>query len=573
MSEATVRAWPCLEAEGPVLVFGGAHGNLHATRALLAEAERLEVPPSHIVCTGGLVGWGADPAACVGLVREAGIHVVAGASEAGLAGLDDEAHSWMRGRPGRMELRLAGRRLAVVHGSVTHADQRVFASDAGEIGRQIELSGDDGVIGGRCGLPFTRIDAGGLWHNAGAVGMPANDGTPRGWFSLLLPGSSGIGIRHLPLAYDHAGAAARIRTAGRSEAYAAALEAGLWPDSEALPAPERARRGQPLVPGRLAWTGGAACELPAAWPRGRFSDPDLTASGERRAVVPFAGLRTLWFNTGTLCNITCAGCYIESSPRNDRLAYLSRAEVRVALDEAAAHHPDLREIGFTGGEPFMNRDLPGMLEDALAAGYRVLVLTNAMRPMQRVRAALLDLQRRFADGLALRVSLDHHEPRRHEALRGPRTWQPALAGLRWLAENGFDVSVAGRTPWGESEAELRAGYGRLFAGLNLDLDPSDPARLVLFPEMNARAEVPEITESCWGILGRSPHEVMCSSARMVAKRRGASGPVVLSCTLLPYDAAFELGTTLAEAAQPVKLNHRLCAEFCVLGGASCSAPP
>ena len=91
--------------------------------------------------------------------------------------------------------------------------------------------------------------------------------------------------------------------------------------------------------------------------------------------------------------------------------------------------------------------------------------------------------------------------------------------------------------------------------------------------MNARPQVPEITEGCWDILGKRPEGVMCSTARMVARRRDAPGPVVLSCTLLPYDAAFELGTTLAEAARPVKLNHRFCAEFCVLGGASCSAAP
>ena len=68
----------------------------------------------------------------------------------------------------------------------------------------------------------------------------------------------------------------------------------------------------------------------------KFRDPLVTAKGERRAAVAFAGLETLWFNTGTLCNITCARCYIESSPRNDRLAYLTAAEVATYLDEIAA---------------------------------------------------------------------------------------------------------------------------------------------------------------------------------------------------------------------------------------------
>ncbi|MDS4009987.1 MAG: radical SAM protein, partial [Defluviicoccus sp.] len=102
-------------------------------------------------------------------------------------------------------------------------------------------------------------------------------------------------------------------------------------------------------------------------------------------------------------------------------------------------------------------------------------------------------------------------------------------------------------------------------------DAADPTRLVLFPEMEADADVPEITERCWAILGKTPASVMCATSRMVIKRRGADGPSVVACTLLPYDEAFELGATLAEAGRTVKLNHRHCARFCVLGGASCSA--
>jgi hypothetical protein len=305
-------------------------------------------------------------------------------------------------------------------------------------------------------------------------------------------------------------------------------------------------------------------------PRAKFSDPDVTASGEPRASVPLVRLETLWFNTGTLCNLTCHNCYIESSPRNDRLVYLSRAEVRGFLNEAGSWKPPPAEIGFTGGEPFMNPDILGMIEDALAAGFRVLVLTNAMKPMQRLKAPLLDLGRRYGARLTLRVSLDHYAPAGHEELRGAGTWQPSLDGLTWLVAGSFDVSVAGRTIWNESETALRAGFGSLFAALGVPIDAGDPARLVLFPEMEADAEVPEITERCWGILGKSPGSVMCATSRMVVKRKGAARPAVVSCTLLPYEDGFEMGASLAEAARPVKLNHRHCARFCVLGGASCS---
>jgi hypothetical protein len=57
----------------------------------------------------------------------------------------------------------------------------------------------------------------------------------------------------------------------------------------------------------------------------------------------------------------------------------------------------------------------------------------------------------------------------------------------------------------------------------------------------------------------------------VVKRKGAPRASVMSCTLLPYNDAFEMGGTLEAALRPVKLQHKFCAQFCVLGGASCSA--
>jgi uncharacterized Fe-S cluster-containing radical SAM superfamily protein len=304
----------------------------------------------------------------------------------------------------------------------------------------------------------------------------------------------------------------------------------------------------------------------------KFRDPHLTARGERRATVALKRLRTLWFNTGTLCNLTCRNCYIESSPKNDSLVYLSAAEVSDYLDEIERDGLGTEEIGFTGGEPFMNPAFPAMLRDALRRGYRVLVLTNAMRPMMKMAAPLLELKERYSRRLLVRVSLDHYSRSLHELERGPRSWGPAFAGLKWLVENGFVVHVAGRRFSGELEAVLRAGYDRLFREYSLPIDAGDPVQLVLFPEMDATKDVPEITTACWGILGVSPDAMMCATSRMVIKRKGAARAAVVSCTLLPYDPQFELGQTLREASGSVPLNHPHCARFCVLGGASCSAP-
>ena len=302
----------------------------------------------------------------------------------------------------------------------------------------------------------------------------------------------------------------------------------------------------------------------------KFRDPLVTANGETRAQVALRSLDTLWFNTGTVCNLTCRNCYIDSSPRNDRLAYLTHNEVREYLDEIARDRLPTKLIGFTGGEPFMNPDIIAMLNDVLSRGFNALVLTNAMQPMRRLRPQLLALRNTYGARLRIRVSLDHHASEVHEAERGPRSWAPTIDGLTWLARNGFAIDVAGRRFSGEPEQELRAGFARLFAELDVPIDAADPVRLMLFPEMDSQRDVPEITTACWSILHKSPDDVMCASARMVVKRKDAATPTVLACTLLAYDPQFELGRTLAEAARPVSLNHPYCASFCVLGGAACS---
>ena len=303
----------------------------------------------------------------------------------------------------------------------------------------------------------------------------------------------------------------------------------------------------------------------------KFRDPAHTATGAPRAHVGLSALKTLWFNTGTLCNLTCEHCYIESSPHNDRLAYVSVDEVRAYLDEIAAQGLATTEIGLTGGEPFMNPALIDIIELCLGRGFRVLVLTNAMRPMMKCAERLRPLLARWGEKLTLRVSLDHYTQGLHERERGPRSWQPTIDGLCWLAANGGSISVAGRLRWGEPEARMRDGYRRLFAALALPVEASDPARLVLFPEMDETVDVAEITTACWDILGVAPEAMMCATSRMVVKPKGAARPVVMPCTLLPYDGAFAMGSSLAEAAGEVALNHPHCARFCVLGGGSCSA--
>ena len=308
----------------------------------------------------------------------------------------------------------------------------------------------------------------------------------------------------------------------------------------------------------------------ARLPIGKFADADWTMTGQPRAVVAMHGLATLWCNTGTKCNLACANCYIESSPTNDALLYLSAAEVTRYLDEISALALGTHEIGFTGGEPFMNPDIIAMVTDALRRGHRVLVLTNAMAPMRRHREALIALRRDYGAQLTLRVSLDHFTQTVHEAERGANSWATAIQGLQWLSANGFAMAVAGRHLAGEGDRQARAGYANLFAAENIAVDADNPQQLILFPEMDAHADVAEITTACWGILAVDPDDMMCATSRMVVHRKGQARARVAACTLIPYDPGFDMGEKLGGALGPVALNHPHCARFCVLGGASCS---
>lgn len=610
-----------LRFDSPILVFGGSYSNLEATSALIELARQRGIAPGNVICTGDVVAYGADPIATVDLVREAGIHVVMGNCEESLANsmqdcgcgftpgsdcdrlavswfqyadrhIDGDARRWMAQLPRCLQIEIGEVRLAVVHGGSSAINQFIFAStDA--IVKQRELSdlGMDGILSGHCGIPFTQSLDGRLWHNAGAIGMPANDGTPFGWFSIISPADTGLAIAHEPLVYDYRASAKKMIAAGLPEEYAKALVTGLWPSYDVLPSAEINQTGVALHGGRTLWIKPDSDQLRSKrkskilaqtlWPdgdrdsrprlkQGKFCNPDFTASGEQRARVNLISLQTLWINTGTLCNIACRNCYIESSPRNDRLEYLRFPEVMRYLDEIDREHLSTSEIGFTGGEPFMNPDFMDILHATLNRGYRALVLTNAMQPMQRHATRLLDFQRQFRDKLAVRVSLDHFKQERHEEERGIGSFQPTLKGLIWLSENDFNLSAAGRTMWREDETHVRDGFARLFAGHGIKIDTLDPSRLVLFPEMDPLIDVPEITTSCWSILGKSPLEPMCATSRMLVKRKGSASPSVVACTLLPYERAFELGTTLQEAKKPVSLNHPHCARFCVLGGASCT---
>jgi len=299
----------------------------------------------------------------------------------------------------------------------------------------------------------------------------------------------------------------------------------------------------------------------------KFKDQKVTADGSNRAFIEARNIKTLWFNTGTLCNIECKNCYIESSPKNDSLAYLTFEEVKSFIDEAIDKNLGTNEIGFTGGEPFMNKDIMKMIDYSLNKNFKVLVLSNAMKPMLNRTKELIKLNH---SNLTIRVSIDHYEKEKHEEIRGKNTYDVMMQGLKWLNENNFNYTLATRLLWNEKEEDLRKNFGTFIKNNNLKLDTNSPKELVTFAEMDEKIDTPEITTSCWDILNKDPNDIMCSWSRMVVRKKNSKNPSVIACTLLPYADEFDLGETLTNSLQKIYLNHKHCSKFCVLGGSSCS---
>ena len=269
--------------EKPVLVFGGPYSNRQATGAMLLQAQNLGIPPERIICTGDVVAYCAAPAETTALIRDSGIHVVQGNCEISFGedadncgcGFDEgstcdqlsaqwfdyarrhlnkDDAAWMASLPGQIHFEMGGRKLVVVHGTPASVNRFVFPSTSAEDKLAwITQAGCDGVICGHSGLPFTQEVEGLLWHNAGVIGLPANDGTQRTWFSVLTPEATGIRIEHMALTSDADKAAAEMTREGLPAEYAQTLTSGLWDNCDILPDAETALQGQALSFAPLLW--------------------------------------------------------------------------------------------------------------------------------------------------------------------------------------------------------------------------------------------------------------------------------------------------------------------------------
>lgn len=344
--------------------------------------------------------------------------------------------------------------------------------------------------------------------------------------------------------------------------------------------------------------------------RGKYQELKICADGSERAHQPFSGWSELWIFTGTRCNLTCAGCYTESSPKNDSFRFLTREQAEKILLEA--RDLGIPRINFTGGEPFYNPEFPAILERTLALGFECLVLTNLTRPFESKGRDLAHQRIRAGYPLYFRASLDHPDPIIHEQgelgpgkirdypvagsppqgrkfwffsgfNRGPGSFRKTLRNLGELFHMGGRISVAGRGPQGIGGdlfqaylAETEPKFRELFRENRLPAD----LPLKIFPDIGGRSErdVPEITQHrCRTLISPGTFDgLMCNQVRMVAVPAVWNGrenhtPMVYPCTIVPDNPAMVLGTSLQEAAErETYLADPRCYRFCITGGASCS---
>lgn len=255
--------------EKTYLIFGGSYSNLEATKALFAKAKELGISAEKTICTGDMIAYCADAEAVTNFIKDWGVNVIQGNCEESVAqDLEDcgcgfsedtscdllakqwyeyckkavsgENKKWFSSIPQTLEVHHNGLKMLVCHGSPKNINRFVFASTPESQWAELFAETDaDIIIAGHCGAPFTKLSSNKVWHNSGAVGMPANDGTPRVWYSLMKISEDSVQFEHHSLDYDYEKTMQSMQQNNLPKEYTNALKTGLWPSLDVLPEYEK----------------------------------------------------------------------------------------------------------------------------------------------------------------------------------------------------------------------------------------------------------------------------------------------------------------------------------------------
>ena len=286
---------------------------------------------------------------------------------------------------------------------------------------------------------------------------------------------------------------------------------------------------------------------------------------EPRGTAPSVTLRaldTLWFQVaGTICNIACTHCFISCSPKNHSHEMMSLADVEHWLGEA--RELGVKEYYFTGGEPFMNRDMLAILERTLQQGPAT-VLTNGMLLRAEVCAKLRELFDASEYSLDLRVSLDGFDAASHDAIRGQGVWERVMIGLRNLAAVGLNPVITVTTAAeGVEKGEGRTRFLEIIRGFGFAKPRLKVLSLFRIGAEETRSRAYEAWERIEALDDVQAATLQCSSGRMITSKG------VYVCPILIEEPAARLGQSLADAQRPFALKYGAC-HTCWVDGVTCT---
>ena len=279
--------------------------------------------------------------------------------------------------------------------------------------------------------------------------------------------------------------------------------------------------------------------------------------------MALSSLDTLWFQVaGTVCNLACAHCFVSSSPTNRTHEFLSLEAILPYLEEAAAL--GVKELYFTGGEPFLNPEMESILEQAVQVGP-VTVLTNGLLLDPERCRRLSRLAERTDYSLDFRVSLDGYDPETNDPIRGEGTFGRILRGVSNLVEAGLNPVITVTEVYEQNSSE--SGKERFFELLR-DLGVAKPRlKMLSVFQIGAEAERTGAYKS-WQRLRISDtldegwSHLQCSSCRMVTDQG------VWVCPILVNEPQGKMGQALSDTLEPFALEHPAC-WTCHVYGVSC----
>ena len=290
----------------------------------------------------------------------------------------------------------------------------------------------------------------------------------------------------------------------------------------------------------------------------------IASINEQPAIVGLSHLDHLWFQvSGTLCNLTCNHCFISCSPKNDNFGYLTFEEVKRRLEESVTL--GVKEYYFTGGEPFLNRELVPMLVETLNFGPAT-VLTNGTVLKDEWLEALGSAEQESLYSLEFRVSIDGFSPETNDPIRGGGTFVRAMQGVQKLVEFGFMPIITATRTWSDADDERVVSQ---FVA-TLKLNGYQRSRLKILPALQIGAEADRthgyrdserVTRRMMEDFDAS--QLVCEHSRIITDRG------VFVCPILIESADAQLGDSLVEATDPYALSHGAC-YTCYQYGAICS---